>query len=75
VRSDLLLLTFLALAQQEPQSPIIVKIVEPAGDPLGLADVLIGALGLSGALGLLAVVAGILVAGGLFFLRRRHPLQ
>jgi hypothetical protein len=75
VGSHLLVLTVLALARQEPQSPIIVRIVEPAGDPLGLAEVLIGALGLSGALGLLAVVAGILVAGGLFLLRRGHPLQ
>jgi hypothetical protein len=73
--SNLLLLTVLALAQEEPQSPFIVRIVEPAGDPFGLAEVMIGALGLSGALGLLAVVAGIVLAGGLFLLRRRHPLQ
>jgi hypothetical protein len=75
MRSDSLVLTFLALARQEAESPMIVKIVEPAGDPLGLAEVLVGALGLSGALGLLSVVAGILVAGALFLLRRRHPFR
>jgi hypothetical protein len=75
MRSDSLLLTFFALAWQQPESPIIVKIVEPPGDPLGLAEVLVGALGLSGALGLLALAAGILVAGVMFLLRRRHPLQ
>ena len=51
--------------------PIIVKIVEPEGDPTGLADVLIGALGLTGALTLLAVVAAVVFAGVLFWIRSR----
>jgi hypothetical protein len=60
-------------AQQSP--PIIVKLVEPYKDPTGIADVVIGSLGLAGAMALLAVVCGLLTAGVLFFLRSRHPLQ
>jgi hypothetical protein len=37
--------------------------------------VLIGALGLAGALALFAVVCGIVTAGILFLVRSRHPLQ
>ena len=51
--------------------PIIVKIVEPEGDPTGLADVLIGALGLTGVLTLCAVVAAVVFAGVLFWIRSR----
>jgi hypothetical protein len=55
---------------QEPP-PVIVKIVEPPGDPTGLADVLIGALGLAGILLLLAAALGLLLGGLLFWLRSR----
>jgi hypothetical protein len=41
----------------------------------GLADVLIGSLGLTGALILMALALGILVGGILFFARSRHPLS
>jgi hypothetical protein len=51
--------------------PIIVKIMPPDGDPTGLADVLIGALGLTGALTLLAIVAAVVFAGVLFWIRSR----
>jgi hypothetical protein len=62
-------------AQSEPPPPsIIVKIVETPTDPTGLRDVLIGALGLTGVLALLAVTLGVVVAGILFVVRRRHPL-
>jgi hypothetical protein len=58
------------------QQPIIVKIVEPADDPIsGLADVLIGALGLTGALVVIAAALGLLVAGVLFWIRSRSPLS
>ena len=53
------------------ESPLIVKILEPPGDPTGLADVLIGALGLTGALVLLALVAALAFAGLLFWHRSR----
>lgn len=56
---------------QLQSKPIIVKIVEPEGDPTGLADVLIGALGLTGALTLLAVAAAVVFAGVLFWIRSR----
>jgi len=59
-----------------PQSPIIVKLIEPPHSELsGLADVLIGSLGLTGALTLLALAFGILAGAILFFVRSRHPLS
>jgi hypothetical protein len=72
----LLLFSLLSRAPllQQQSAPIMVKIVETPRDPTGLRDVLVGALGLTGVLALLAVSTGILVAGALFFLRRRRPL-
>lgn len=55
---------------QEPE-PILVDIVEPDSEITGLADVLIGALGLTGLLVLGAIVAAIGFAGVLFWIRRR----
>jgi hypothetical protein len=52
--------------------PIIVKIVETPHDPTGLADVLIGAVGLTGAIALVAVLSGMLFAAVLFWYRSRH---
>jgi hypothetical protein len=60
-------------AQASP--PIIVKLVETPRDPTGLADVLIGALGLTGALLVMALVLGLLAGGILYFARSRHPLS
>jgi hypothetical protein len=54
------------------QPPIIVKIIETPRDPTGLADVLIGSLGLTGAIVLLAAVMGLLMAVALFWFRRRE---
>jgi hypothetical protein len=56
---------------RQPQQPIIVKIVEPPGDPTGLAAVLIGALGLTGAIVLIAVLLGLVMAGVLSWIRSR----
>jgi hypothetical protein len=56
-------------------SPIIVRLIDPPRDPTGLADVLIRALGLTGALTLTAVTLGVLLAGVMFFLRRHNPLH
>ena len=53
------------------QAPITVRIIEPNRDPTGLADVLIGSLGLTGVLALIAVVAGVLFAAVLFLIRSR----
>jgi hypothetical protein len=52
----------------------MARLVEPAEDPLGrLADIFIGALGLTGAMMLIAVVLGALMAGVLFLVRSRRP--
>jgi hypothetical protein len=55
---------------QQPSSPIIVKIVERPHDPTGLADVLLGAIGVAGVITLIAIVCGVLLAGALFLIRR-----
>jgi hypothetical protein len=56
-----------------PSSPILVRVVGPATDELTLADVIIGALGLTGAITVGALVLGVIL-GGLFILyRRRRP--
>jgi ABC-type amino acid transport system permease subunit len=56
-----------------PSSPILVRVVGPATDELSLGDVILGALGLTGAIALAAVALG-LVLGGMFILyRRSHP--
>ena len=61
------LLTSVAAQQPpQPQPPIIVKLVEPEGDPTGLAAVLIGALGLTGVIVVIAVLLG-LVTGAVLF--------
>ncbi len=54
--------------------PIVVKLLEPPGDPTlnGLRDVLIGSIGLTGAILLIAVVSGLVVGGLLFWLRSRQ---
>ena len=61
--------TFLAL-----QSQIVVKLVDPHKDD-GLADVLLKSLGLTGVMVLVAIVAGLIMAGVLFYLRSRKPLD
>ena len=54
------------------QNPIIIRISEPPkSDLAGLADVLLGSFGLVGAMVILAVVAGALMAGVLFWWRSR----
>jgi hypothetical protein len=55
----------------EPPPPIIVKIVETPSDPTGLADVLIGSIGLTGAIVLLALLVGLLFGAVLFWVRSR----
>jgi hypothetical protein len=53
------------------QEPVTVRIVDPNRDPTGLADVLIRSLGLTGALALVALVAGVVMAAVLFVIRSR----
>ena len=56
---------------QEPPNPIIVDIGKAESEIDGLADVLIGSLGLAGLLTLAGVIAAALFAGVLFWLRFR----
>jgi hypothetical protein len=56
---------------QDP-GPVIVKIIEPPKDPTGLADVLIGVLGLSSVLALAAISIGIAIGALIFWLRSRR---
>jgi hypothetical protein len=58
--------------QNQPSAPVIVKIIQPPKDPTGgLGDVLLGSLGLSGVITLLAVLCGAAVAAILFWIRSR----
>jgi len=58
----------------QQQAPIIVHFA-PKKDPTGLADVLLGALGLTGVLVLGALVLGGAFAAILFLMRSRKPLD
>ena len=59
---------------QNPQSPIIVKIIPPEqkSELTGLADVLLGSLGLTGVIIVAAVLLGAVMAGVLFWVRSRQ---
>jgi len=59
---------------QDP-GPIIVKIIEPPKDPTGLADVLIGVLGLSTFLGIAAISIGVVIGVIIFWLRSRRSVD
>jgi hypothetical protein len=56
----------------QEQAPVIVRIIEPPKDPTGLADVLVGVLGLSSVLGLAAIAIGIAIGGLIFWVRSRQ---
>jgi hypothetical protein len=67
---------FLLTLQTAPPSrgeppPVVVKLYEPEHDPTGLADVLLGALKLTGVWVLIAVGLGALMAYLLFWYRSR----
>jgi hypothetical protein len=59
--------------QQPPPAPppVIVKLMEPETELSGLADVLLGALGLSGVLLLCALVLGLATGAIVFWVRSR----
>ena len=59
--------------QGQPTEPIIVKIIEPPESALtDLADVLLGSLGLTGVIVLLAVLLGLVTGGVMFWFRSRQ---
>ena len=55
---------------QPAKPPIIVRIVEPPSDPTGIAHVILQSLGFTGAVTLLAIVLGLLLAVVMFWVRR-----
>jgi len=59
-------------------NPVIVKIISPPKDETGLLqlrDVLIGSIGLTGAILLCALLLGAVMAGVMFWWRRRTGLR
>ena len=64
-----------ALSQVQPNKPIIVRIPQdpPKSELSGLADVLLGSLGLTGVIVLAAVLLGAVMAGVMFWMRSRDP--
>ena len=55
------------------QPPVTVRIIAPPEDPTGgLGDVLLGSLGLTGVMVLVAIAAGAIFAGVLFYIRSRQ---
>ncbi len=62
------------LLQAQPSKPIIVKLIEPPAksDMQGLADVLIGSVGLTGVIVLGALLLGLVFASVLFWVRSRQ---
>ena len=66
------------MIQQPPPAPVFVKIISPEKDTTGLAqlrDVLIGSLGLTGTIVLMAVVMGVVVAGVMYWVRNRRVIE
>jgi hypothetical protein len=59
--------------QGQPSPPIIVKIIPPEqkSELSGLADVLLGSLGLTGIIVIAAVALGAVMAGVMFWVRSR----
>ena len=56
--------------QPPPSDGFVVKIIQPPSDVEGLADVLLGSLGLVGLMVVSAVVLALLFAGGLYVYRQ-----
>ena len=53
------------------QQPFFIKIAPPHNDLAALRDVLVGSIGLTGVIVLLALVSGLAFAGVLFWIRSR----
>ena len=62
---------FLSTFIQAPEGPVIIKLYETPHDPTGLADVLLTALGFTGVLMVIAVLAAAAFAGVLYWRRSR----
>jgi hypothetical protein len=64
-----MMMLWLLQQQQPPPDGFVVKIMQPPSDVEGLADVLVGALGLTGVLVLSGIALALLFAGALFWFR------
>ena len=60
---------------QQPITPLIVELVEPATAEITVSDVLVGALSVTGWIVLVAVVLALPFAGALIALRRLRPMN
>ena len=58
---------------QQPITPLIVELAEPATETITVADVLMGVFSFTGGMILVAVVLALLFAGVLIGLRRLSP--
>ena len=58
---------------QQPITPLIVEIAEPATEEISVGDLLVGVLGLTGWMLLGAVALALVFAGALIGLRRFSP--
>ena len=56
----------------QPAQPIIVRVVEEPARETTVVDVLVGSLGLTGLLLLIAAVAGLALGGVLVWLKKRR---
>ena len=59
-------------------NPIVVKVIEPPVESTSIADVLVGAMGLTGALLLVAAICGAALGGiliGIKLLRQKYNLE
>ena len=62
----------LALSAGQPKNdPFMVRIIDPPSDVSALGDVMLGALGITGIIILSALVAGLVFAGAMFWVRSR----
>jgi len=67
-------LPLLFALQRQPSDPVVITITEPEKSEFSqLSDVLLGSLGLTGALVLASILAACLFAGVLFWVRSREP--
>lgn len=57
----------------QPLTPVIIEVAsQPATEEISITDVLVGVFGFIGAIAAVALVLGVLFAGGLILLRHRR---
>ena len=69
VQSDVVF--FQPIPPNTPLTPIIVQVVDAPAKEIGVIDILMGSLGITGILLLGSALFGVLVAGVIFWIRRR----